>query len=57
MIRSCVPVLVIFNAVTFPCSGVTGGVQLEGGSGVVTGGEFGGYNPPIEPQMTSYFFF
>ena len=27
MIRPCVAVLVIFN--TFPCSGVTGGVQLE----------------------------
>ena len=30
MTRPCVAVLVIFNA--FPCSGITGGVQLEGGA-------------------------
>ena len=28
--RPCVAVLAIFN--TFPCSGVTGGAQLEGGA-------------------------
>ena len=30
MTRPCEAVLVIFN--TFPCSGITGGVQLEGGA-------------------------
>ena len=32
-------------------------IRQGGGWGLQGGGGVGGYNPPMEPQMTSYFFF